>query len=123
MEELSGEQLILFDRTSSYHDLTNALFRAAGVEPLGVMELDNIDATKKMVQQGLGVALLPQTAVDGELASGSLRAVAISDAQPVRRQIVAIRRRDAGPPSRLVAAFMDTLAALRPAVAVEGPMR
>jgi DNA-binding transcriptional LysR family regulator len=116
MEELSGEQLILFDRTSSYHDLTNALFRAAGVEPLGVMELDNIDATKKMVQQGLGVALLPQTAVAGELTSGSLRAVAISDAEPVRRQIVAIRRRDAGPPSEFVAAFMEILAELRPPV-------
>jgi DNA-binding transcriptional LysR family regulator len=116
MEELSGEQLILFDRTSSYHELTNALFRAAGVEPLGVMELDNIDATKKMVQQGLGVALLPQTAVAGELTSGSLRAVAISDAEPVRRQIVAIRRRDAGPPSEFVAAFMEILAELRPPV-------
>jgi DNA-binding transcriptional LysR family regulator len=80
------------------------------------MELDNIDATKKMVQQGLGVALLPQTAVAGELTSGSLRAVAISDAEPVRRQIVAIRRRDAGPPSEFVAAFMEILAELRPPV-------
>ena len=43
--------------------------------PRGVMELDNIDAAKKMVQQGLGVALLPQTAVAGELADGSLVAV------------------------------------------------
>jgi DNA-binding transcriptional LysR family regulator len=118
MEELSEEQLILFDRTSSYHELTHALFRAAGVEPLGVMELDNIDATKKMVQQGLGVALLPRTAVDGELTTGSLRAVAISDAEPVRRQIVAIRRRDAGPPSEFVAAFMEMLGELRPPVAL-----
>ena len=118
MEEIGGEQLILFDRTSSYHELTSALFRAAGVEPRGVMELDNIDATKKMVQQGLGVAFLPATAVAAELDAGSLRAVAVGDAEPVRRQIVAIRRRAAGPPSGLVAAFMQTLAQLRPEVAV-----
>ena len=110
MEELASEELILFDRTSSYHDLTYALFRAAGVEPAGVMELDNIDAAKKMVQQGLGVALLPQTAVAAELDAGSLRVVVIAGAEPVRRQIVAIRRRDAGPPSGAAAAFMLTLA-------------
>ena len=112
MEELASEELILFDRTSSYHDLTYALFRAAGVEPAGVMELDNIDAAKKMVQQGLGVALLPQTAVAAELDAGSLRVVVIAGAEPVRRQIVAIRRRDAGPPSGAAAAFMQTLAGL-----------
>ena len=112
MEELAGEELILFDRTSSYHDLTNALFRAAGVEPAGVMELDNIDAAKKMVQQGLGVALLPHTAVAAELDAGSLRAVVVADAPSVRRQIVAIRRRDAGQPAGHVAAFMETLAGL-----------
>lgn len=114
IEDIGDEQLILFDRTSSYHELTNALFRAAGVEPAGVMELDNIDAAKKMVLQGLGVALLPQTAVAAELAAGSLRAVVIAGAEPVRRQIVAIRRRDAGPPSGLAAAFMRMLADFRP---------
>lgn len=118
IEEIGGEQLILFDRTSSYHELTSALFRAAGVEPRGVMELDNIDAAKKMVQQGLGVAFLPAAAVAAELDAGSLRAVAVADAEPVRRQIVAIRRRDAGPPSGLVAAFMETLAHVKPEVAV-----
>jgi DNA-binding transcriptional LysR family regulator len=114
IEELAGEQLILFDRTSSYHELTSALFRAAGVEPAGVMELDNIDATKKMVQQGLGVAFLPATAVVGELDAGLLRAVAVADADPVRRQIVAVRRRDSGRATGLVAAFMRTLQGLQP---------
>ena len=32
--------------------------------PDGVMELDNIDAAKQMVGQGLGVALLPRASVD-----------------------------------------------------------
>ena len=77
--------------------------------PRGVMELDNIDAAKKMVQQGLGVALLPQTAVAAELADGSLVAVRLADVEPAHRQIVAVRRKDEGAPTGLVAAFMEKL--------------
>ena len=35
MDMLQDEQLILFDRTSSYHELTSALFRQAGITPVG----------------------------------------------------------------------------------------
>jgi DNA-binding transcriptional LysR family regulator len=112
--EIGQEQVILFDRTSSYHELTSAFFRRAGVLPAGVMELDNIDAAKKMVQEGFGVALLPGTAVAGELEAGALREVAITDAEPVRREIVAIRRRSGGHPSGSVAAFLETLSGYRP---------
>ncbi|HYY33438.1 MAG TPA: LysR family transcriptional regulator [Gaiellaceae bacterium] len=122
LDEIAGEQLILFDRTSSYHELTSAFFRRAGVSPTGVMELDNIDAAKKMVEQGFGVALLPHTSVGGELAAGTLAEVAIQGAEPVRRQIVAIRRRDAGPPRGHVASFLDTFAAAR-AELTEWPRR
>jgi DNA-binding transcriptional LysR family regulator len=114
LEGLGYEQLILFDRTSSYTELTHALFRGAGVVPSGVMELDNIDAAKKMVQEGFGVALLPHTAVADELAAGVLREIKITDADPVRRQIVAIRRRDGGAPAGTVAVFLATLAEMRP---------
>jgi DNA-binding transcriptional LysR family regulator len=122
VQAIAGEQLILFDRTSSYHELTNALFRTAGVSPAGVMELDNIDAAKKMVELGFGVALLPHTSVADELAAGTLAEVTIQGAQPVRRQIVAIRRRDAGPPTGAVAALLDTFAAQR-AELTERPAR
>jgi len=73
------------------------------------MELDNIDAAKQMVGQGLGVALLPHTSVASELGDGRLRAIDIEGAAPIRRRIVAIRRRDIGPPSGPVAGFFDVL--------------
>jgi DNA-binding transcriptional LysR family regulator len=114
LEEIAPEQLVLFDRTSSYTQLTNALFRGAGVQPVGVMELDNIDAAKKMVQEGFGVALLPHTAVADELEAGVLVNVDVEDAAPVRRQIVAIRRRDRGAPGGAVHAFLATLRELQP---------
>ena len=113
MKELAEEQLIQFDRTSSYHDLTSALFVTAGVSPSGRMELDNIDAAKKMVEQGFGVALLPQTSVAAELEAGALAEVEIVDASSVRRKIVAITRRDAGPPAGQAKAFLATFEEIR----------
>lgn len=107
--ELASERLILFDRTSSYHELTSSLFRQAGVVPASLMELDNVEAAKKMVQQGLGVALLPRMALTAELRGRSLRAVRLVGAAPVRRPIVALRRRDAGAPLGAVAGFLEAL--------------
>lgn len=107
--EVGSEQLILFDRTSSYYEITQAAFLAAGVTLRGMMELDNIEAAKKMVERGLGVALLPRTAVTREVDAHELCRVEVVDAAPMRRNIVAMRRRDAGPPSGLVRAFLELL--------------
>lgn len=110
LDAVAQEPVILFDRASSYHEETYALFRRAGVVLREVMDLDNIDAAKKMVGQRLGVALLPRTAVADELASGTLRTVGLAKARPIRHRIVVIRRRDAGRPSGPVASFLSLLA-------------
>ena len=77
------------------------------------MELDAIDAAKKMVEQGFGVAFIPQTAVASEVAAGQLREVQVTDADLPQRQLVAIRRRDRGEPSGAVAAFLATASAFK----------
>jgi DNA-binding transcriptional LysR family regulator len=104
--ELAREHLVTFDRASSYNELTQALFREAGVAPRGVIELDNVEGAKRCVAQGLGVALLPLQAVRSELASRKLRQVTIAGARPIRRRIVAIRRRD-DTPAPAVDAFLE----------------
>ena len=114
MDEMAGEYLILFDRTSSYHELTSSIFRQAGIHPRGYLEVDNIDAAKRMVEQRLGISLLPATSVLAEIGTGRLFPVTVADMPPVRRQIVMARRRDVGEPSAVVAGFVATLEALRP---------
>jgi DNA-binding transcriptional LysR family regulator len=109
MADLADQQLIMFDRTSSYYELTHAAFTDAGLTPRGMFELDNIEAAKKMVERGLGVALLPRTAVASEVAAGALRRIPISDGIRLGRTLVAMRRRDAGPLSGVVAAFYGLL--------------
>ncbi len=80
--------------------------------PASTLELDNVEAAKKMVQQGLGVALLPRMALASELRSRSLRPVKLVGAPAVRRPIVALRRKDAGAPLGPVAGFLEVLAEL-----------
>ena len=103
--QIRHAQLILFDRTSSYYDVTNALFRVAGVVPRGVTEVDNIEAAKRMVERGLGVALLPGTAVADAIVTGALREIGLVGATTVRRRIVAIERLG----SRATSPFLETM--------------
>ncbi len=113
LDRVRDARLILFDRTSSYYDLTNALFRPAGSLPRGVLEVDHIDAAKQMVLAGLGIALLPTTAVAGELRDGTLRRIELIGTPRIERRIVGVRRLDRERRSRAVDAFWDLLATFR----------
>ncbi|MCC6178581.1 MAG: LysR family transcriptional regulator [Chloroflexi bacterium] len=112
LSEVVAGGLLVFDRASSYFELTHALFTEAGVPVRILMELDNFEAAKRMIEEGLGVALLPKIAVARELELGQLASVPIDDAGPIHRRMVAIRRADAGPPGGIVGAFLDLLVAM-----------
>src|SRR5919107_2803288 len=107
--DVVAEGLVVFDRASSYYELTQALFVGAGVPPRMIMELDNFEAAKKMLEEGLGVALLPIVAVARELELGQLASVPILDAGPVHRRMVVIRRNDVGPAGGIASAVLDLL--------------
>ncbi|HET9847300.1 MAG TPA: LysR family transcriptional regulator [Candidatus Dormibacteraeota bacterium] len=113
--DVASERLIFFDRTSSYYELTQSFFLSLGVTPREVMELDNIESTKKMVERKLGIALLPRSAVAGELAARTLVQVPVGDAPVMTQKIVVIRRRDQGRASGPVAAFLNLLRDADPA--------
>src|SRR5438270_13566817 len=109
MAQVTNERLIMFDRTSSYYEITHSAFAAAGARLKRYMELDSIEAAKKMVERDLGVALLPATAVVRELEARHLSKVRVRDAPPMYNSIAAFRRRDAGRPEGVVAAFLALL--------------
>ena len=111
MAEVTGEKLIMFDRTSSYYEITHSAFLSSGVRLRRFMELDSIEAAKKMVERGLGVALLPRTAVAREVGARTLTRVPLKGAPPMYNSIAAFRRRDAGKPEGVVGAFIALLGA------------
>jgi DNA-binding transcriptional LysR family regulator len=108
VEDLADESLILFDRDSGYYGLILGLFRDLGVVPQQQMQLDSIEATKKMVENNLGIALLPELSVEREIRLGTLHKVHIEAAEPVERDIAVMYRRNK-PQSGPMSAFLELL--------------
>jgi len=108
IEEVGSQPVILADRGSSYYGLTHGLFRQAGVVPNVAMELDSMEATKRMVEEGLGIALLPRVCLERELKQGLLTEVAITNAPAISRQIALIYRKSRKR-VRTVQAFLEVL--------------
>jgi DNA-binding transcriptional LysR family regulator len=111
LAEIGGEQLILFDNSSSYYEQTQALFRNAGIRELKTLEVDNIEAAKRMVEHRLGVAFLPRTAIVRSISAGNLALISVRENPGMTRSIVALKRRDT-PTSGPVAAFLEVASAL-----------
>jgi len=93
VEQLGDHPFIFFDRNSSYYSLAQGIFRQHGVVPRTQMELDSMEATKKMVEEGLGIAMLPKIALERELAAGILKVIEIADMPNPTRQIALISRK------------------------------
>lgn len=108
IKEVAAQSVILFDRGSSYYGLINSFFRQAGVVPNVAMELDSMEATKRMVEEGLGIALLPRVCLDRELKLGVLVEVTITDMPSPSRQIALIYRKSRKR-TRTIQAFLEVL--------------
>ncbi len=106
--DVAKEPLIMFNRGSSYYTLVNSALREAGVLVSSAMELDNMEATKKMVEQDLGIAFLPMVAVEREGSRGELRQIAVTGMEMPQREIALIYRRGR-PLSKAARAFVGLL--------------
>ena len=111
LAEIGGEQLILFDNSSSYYEQTQALLRNAGIRELKTLEVDNIEAAKRMVEHRLGVAFLPRTAIVRSVSAGNLALISVRENPGMTRSIVALKRRDV-PTSGPVAVFLEVASTL-----------
>jgi len=105
VEEVGREPLILFDKGSSYNALIQGVFRQHGIVPKTLMEMDTMEATKKMVEEGMGIALLPKVSTEREIELGRIVPVAVSNAILPRRQISLIFRKNRKQPRAIVAFF------------------
>ena len=106
VEQLGDHPFIFFDRNSSYYSLAQGIFRQHGVVPRTQMELDSMEASKKMVEEGLGIAMLPKVALERELKEGILRIIEIENMPNPTRQIALISRRSR-PLGPVAQAFVD----------------
>jgi DNA-binding transcriptional LysR family regulator len=79
IRKLAGEPMVGYERDIPTRKETDRLLRRYGVEVRYVMELDNIETIKRVVEIGTGVAILPEPAIRPEVKGKSLVAVQLSD--------------------------------------------
>jgi len=72
LEQLGEIDLISFQAPSRFRTFVDAMLEQAGVYPNVTMEFDSHEAVTLMVEAGFGCALVPASAVERELALGTL---------------------------------------------------
>ncbi|MDE2766357.1 MAG: LysR family transcriptional regulator [Chloroflexota bacterium] len=111
--EVGREPLIVYDKESTYFQLIDRVCREAGILPSITMDLDSIEATKRMIERGLGLSFLPLNALRRELAQGILARVELREGHRVTLPTAAMVRRD-GAYGAILTAFLDLLDELYP---------
>ncbi len=106
--EIAREPLILYDRDSSYFVLISQVCREAGISPKVEMTLDSVEATKHMVELGMGISFLPKVAVGAEVERGSLKLIPMQGGHLVSLP-TALMLREAQHYSPTVLAFLDVV--------------
>ena len=93
LRKLEGEGLIVRERGSSPREILDDLLARRGISPRIVMESASTRAIKRMVEGGMGVAVLSQQVLREELQAGSLRKVRLRDAS-IAYRFYLIHRKD-----------------------------
>ena len=83
--DLTGSPLILMETGTNLRAYVDRLLSDAGVAEQVSMELDNVEAIKRMIEAGLGVSLLPRVAVQTEDEAGRLIALPLAETAPARK--------------------------------------
>ena len=111
--EVGRDRLIVYDKESTYFQLIDRVCREAGIVPNILMDLDSIEATKRMIERGLGISFLPHNALRRELALGTLSQVEILEGHHVKLPTAVMVKRAAryGP---IVTAFLELLNEMYP---------
>jgi len=116
IEEIESWPFISYNRGSGDWTIVQTLFRRSGLSPTAVIEVETIEAAKRMVERKLGFCFLPQIAVADELRRGKLVEIEIVDIQRLHRNLNVIFSRHRPLPAQAKAflAVLQTAAAKLP---------
>lgn len=100
-KELENETFLLTEYGCSYRTLLEDSFRSVEVYPKNKFEFGSIEAIKQCVIAGLGIAVLPEMAVEADIRSGKMKELAwINNLSPVYTQIAWHKDKWMTPPLR-----------------------
>ncbi len=92
VRELAGELFVGFDADLVIRKRIDAFLREQGVEVKVALTFDNIEAVKRALEVGSGVAILPRPTLEHELQAGTLVAIPFRDQTFVRPLGIVHRR-------------------------------
>ncbi|HKX28150.1 MAG TPA: LysR family transcriptional regulator [Blastocatellia bacterium] len=75
LRSLAGQDFIAFERDIPTRKTIDRILKQHQVKVNYVMEFDNIETIKRSVEVGIGISILPETAVTNEVLSGMLVAL------------------------------------------------
>lgn len=81
-----------YDQRETFADNIFAQFQARGVGQIRWTPIDSLNAMKRLVEAGLGVALLPESAIDEERRIGSLATIPVTDLKVANPVYAVVRR-------------------------------
>ncbi|MGE5558858.1 MAG: LysR family transcriptional regulator [Bacillota bacterium] len=84
--QLLQQPMILFPRDSGFRQYLDGIFQRHAIPPRVTMELDDIEAIKKLVEAGLGLSFLPEKSVADEINAGRISRVVVEDAPVMERK-------------------------------------
>jgi len=104
IRELGGEAFLAHNVRSPYRERVIQTF-ARYRTPLEIaIELPTLESVKRLVERGLGVALLPRRVAQGEIARGDVTALTVREMRLLRPVFVAFR--SGSEPSHAARAFL-----------------
>jgi molybdate transport repressor ModE-like protein len=116
---IEGLPLIVAGPESSSRGVAEELFTAVGHRPARLVELDSVEAVKRTVRSGLGVAFLSKASVADEVSRGELRTFHIGSVRTTERWLDLVLAEDRRP-TPVEEAFAGLLRSLRTQHSVTG---
>jgi len=107
LEDLARYPFLGYNPRSRNGRVIAQAFRDRGVRVRSVVSANDSDVIKAYVEAGLGIAVVPTIALDGN-ESGTLRAIDLTELFPVSRTVISLRR--GAYPRRYVTDFIELLA-------------
>jgi DNA-binding transcriptional LysR family regulator len=90
LEELAGANFVLYPKRSNMRSIIDQFFRETGLAPRVIMEADDTEAIKSLVESGFAYSILPGFALRGS--NRFFHVMRVSGHGLVRRQALAMAR-------------------------------
>lgn len=106
IQDLSAERFVAHNAPSPYRQQVIERFDRHQTELNIAIEMPSLEAIKRLVEMGVGVALVPKLTAQGEIDSGQLAGVSVNEMK-LKRSLHIVHRRG-GVLSQAAKAFLDT---------------